>query len=78
MRDRVKSGSRPGCKAITAVLRHPRHKSMLRYLEYLKSDSQPITEEERQTYRPPLMHWWLGEKSQAFYALMQRREDAED
>lgn len=59
MRDRVKSGGRFGRKAIAAVLRHHRQKPMLRYLEYLKSDSRPITEEERLSYRPALRQWWF-------------------
>jgi hypothetical protein len=57
---RNKTGNLFGRKAIAAILRHHRQKGMLRYLEYLKSDSQPITEEERQTYHPPLRQWWIG------------------
>jgi hypothetical protein len=60
MRDPVKSGQRFGRKAIAAVLRHHRHKPMLHYLEYLKSDSQPISEEARESYRPSLRRWWFG------------------
>ena len=60
MNNHVKSGSRFGRKAIAAVLRHHRHKPMLRYLEHLKSDSEPLTEEERLSYRPPLRQWWFG------------------
>ncbi len=64
MGSRDKTGNRFGRKAIAAVLRHHHQKAMLRYLEYLKSDSQPITEEERHTYRPPLKQWWF-EKTKA-------------
>ena len=57
---RDKIGNLFGRKAIAAILRHHRQKAMLRYLQYLKSDSRPITEEERLTYQPPLKKWWLG------------------